>query len=225
MLIDCAVLLSKRRHVFILTISGCAVFIADKAKGNSSSLASLSPAQERRHARLRDHLRNDREAPPSHRPVPPAPSGNRLSACAGSGHLRVPEEYFPPRRCGPHLPAVRAARCSPRPKAVRVEQPAIKMPLKPKAPGEITNPVPELLADSSLRPGDMVMFPDGLRVFTGRVGNRHQFADFEPVSQAGKTVPRVVRNLLANLRPGKNSAWNAQGSDTSGKLASNARSD
>jgi hypothetical protein len=113
----------------------------------------------------------------------------------------------------------------PRPKAVRVEQPAIKMPLKPKAPGEITNPVPELLADSSLRPGDMVMFPDGLRVFTGRVGNRHQFADFEPVSQAGKTVPRVVRNLVANLRPGKNSAWNAQGSNTSGKLASNARSD
>jgi hypothetical protein len=113
----------------------------------------------------------------------------------------------------------------PHPKAVRVEQPAIKMPLKPKAPGEITNPVPELLADNSLRPGDMVMFPDGLRVFTGQVGDRHQLADFEPVSQAGKAVPRVVRNLVANLRPGKNSAWNAQGLDTSGKLASNARSD
>ncbi|HEX2053484.1 MAG TPA: hypothetical protein VHJ78_07160, partial [Actinomycetota bacterium] len=62
----------------------------------------------------------------------------------------------------PERPLVR-----PRPKAVRLEQPPIKMPTKPKAPGEVVNPLPELLADSTLRPGDLVMFPDGLRAFTG----------------------------------------------------------
>ena len=56
----------------------------------------------------------------------------------------------------------------PRPTPVVVEQPEIKKPVEPKPVGEIANPVPALLADSTLCPGDMVMFPDGLRVFTGR---------------------------------------------------------
>src|SRR5919112_822444 len=42
-------------------------------------------------------------------------------------------------------------RLRPRPKPVE----PIKMPEKPKAPGEVENPVPQLLADSTLRPGDM----------------------------------------------------------------------
>jgi hypothetical protein len=90
-----------------------------------------------------------------------------------------------------------------------VEQPAIKMPLKPKAPGEVTNPVPELLADSTLRAGDMVMFPDGLRVFAGRPGSQHTLADFEPVVRARKTVPSATRKLVATYRPGVNPAWSA----------------
>jgi hypothetical protein len=44
----------------------------------------------------------------------------------------------------------------PRAKVARVEQPPIKMPEKAKAEGEIANPVPDLLTDSTLRPGDMV---------------------------------------------------------------------
>jgi hypothetical protein len=105
-----------------------------------------------------------------------------------------------------------------RPKAVQAEPPAIKMPLKPRAPGEISNPVPELLADSSLRPGDMVMFPDGLRVFTGRPGGQHRLADFEPVSQSGKTS-----RLAATLQPGTNPAWNAETGRPTDKMAANTK--
>jgi hypothetical protein len=100
-----------------------------------------------------------------------------------------------------------------------VEQPAIKMPSKPKAPGEVTNPVPELLADSTLRRDDMVMFPDGLRVFTGREGAQHALSDFEPLTR--KTGQPETRKLLATFQPGQNAAWSAEGLKPTGKLATN----
>jgi hypothetical protein len=103
-----------------------------------------------------------------------------------------------------------------RPKAVRVEQP----PLKPKAPGEVTNPVPELLADPTLRRGDIVMFPDGPRVFVGETGPQHVMADFEPVSRAGSAIPPSTRKLVANLRPSSNDAWSAA---SSGKVVVNTK--
>ena len=134
--------------------------------------------------------------------------------------------FLPPTSSAPAYrpaehPAVQTMEQAParsRPKAVHVESPAIKMPLKPRAPGEISNPVPELLADSSLRPGDMVMFPDGLRVFTGRPGGQHRLADFEPVSLSGKTS-----SLAATLRPGANPAWNAETVRSTDKIAANTK--
>ena len=89
----------------------------------------------------------------------------------------------------------------PRPKPVVVEQPEIKKPIEPKPPGEIANPVPALLVDSTLRPGDMVMFPDGLRVFTGRPRSSHKLTDFKPLAQAGKHLSRATRKLVAHLLP------------------------
>src|SRR5215213_2540309 len=68
-----------------------------------------------------------------------------------------------------------------RPQVVGVDQPAIERPLKPKAPGEVTKAVPELLADSTLRYGDIVMFPDGPRAFVGGSGAQHALTDFEPM--------------------------------------------
>jgi hypothetical protein len=106
-----------------------------------------------------------------------------------------------------------------RPKVVRVDPPPIKVPLKPKAPGEVTNPVPELLVDSTLRRGDVVMFPDGPRVFTGEPAAQHAMADFEPVSRAGTAVPSSTRKLVANLLPGRNDAWSAEKASSGGKLA------
>jgi hypothetical protein len=128
-----------------------------------------------------------------------------------------PFEYSP----GAAIERPRKARA--RRKPVPVEQAAIETPVKPKPPGEIANPFPAVLADSTLQPGDMVMFPDGLRVFTGQPGGQHKLAAFEPLSRAGKAVPRATRKLVANLHPGENTAWSADGLGSGGKLAVNAR--
>ena len=103
-------------------------------------------------------------------------------------------------------------------KVVRADPPTSKIPIKPKAPGEVTNPVPELLTDSTLRRGDIVMFPEGPRVFDGQAGSKHALTDFVPVARAGSVVPSSTRKLLASLRPDSNAAWNAEKS-TGGKLA------
>ncbi|WP_162820360.1 hypothetical protein [Microvirga calopogonii] len=109
----------------------------------------------------------------------------------------------------------------PRPKPVVLEQPETKKPVEPKPVGEIANPVPALLADSTLRPGDMVMFPDGLRVFTGRPGGPHKLTDFKPLAQAGKHLSRETRKLVAHLLPAENIAWNTDAVKSGGMLAAN----
>ena len=85
------------------------------------------------------------------------------------------------------------------------------------------NPVPALLADSTLQSGDLVMFPDGLRVFTGRTGDRHTMADFKPLAQAGKHLSRATRKLVAHLLPGENPAWSMDGVKSGNKLAANTQ--
>lgn len=107
------------------------------------------------------------------------------------------------------------------PKPVPIEQISVKTTEKLKAPGEIDNPFPALMTDSTLRPGDMVMFPDGLRVFTGQPGNQHKLAAFKPIAQAGKAVPTDTRKLVANLRPSVNSAWTTDGFRSGDKFAVN----
>src|SRR3954468_8774936 len=82
-----------------------------------------------------------------------------------------------------------------RPKVVRADPP--KIPIKPKPPGEVTNPVPELLADSTLRRGDIVMFPEGPRVFAGEHGAHHTLADFERVGTGDRSVPPALRKVAA----------------------------
>jgi len=85
------------------------------------------------------------------------------------------------------------------------------------------NPLPALLAGSTLQPGDLVMFPDGLRVFTGKPGGQHKLADFKPLSQAGKALPRSMRKLIAHLLPGENPAWSTAGLEAGSKLAVNTK--
>jgi hypothetical protein len=125
--------------------------------------------------------------------------------------------FSEPRKIRPRPKAVRVdtqatkppMKIRARPKVVRTDAPESKTPIKPKAPGEVTDPVPELLADSTLRRGDIVMFPDGPRVFMGREGTKHALTDFVSVSRAGNAVPRSTRKLLAGVYPGRNGAWNA----------------
>lgn len=134
----------------------------------------------------------------------------------------APAAVYPPAEY--RQPAV----SQPKPKLIRVkpasaEQAAVKMPAKPKAPGEIENPFPALLTDSTLQPGDMVMFPDGLRVFMGKPGGKHRLADFQPLSRAEKSLSRSTRRLVANMHPAVNTAWSTAGVSSQGKLAANTK--
>ncbi|MBA1155681.1 hypothetical protein [Microvirga mediterraneensis] len=133
-------------------------------------------------------------------PAPPPPS---------FGYQPDPEVERPRRKARP------------RPKPVAVEQPEVRKPIEPKPMGEIDNPVPALLADSTLRRGDMVMFPDGLRVFAGRTGGPHKLTDFKPVAQAGKLLSRETRKLVKHLLPAENIAWSTDAVRSGGKLAVN----
>ena len=118
-------------------------------------------------------------------------------------------------------PAREWRRPKPRPKPAPVAQPEVKKPSEPRSPGDMDNPVPALLADSTLQRGDLVMFPDGLRVFTGRAGGQHSMADFRPLAQAGKHLSRATRKLVAHLLPSENPAWSMEALKAGGKLAAN----
>ena len=71
--------------------------------------------------------------------------------------------------------------------------------------GLATKAVALLLQDSTLRPGDVVMFPDGPKVFTGGSG-RHSRADFQDINRSN-AVPKDLRKaVLALTRPSANPA-------------------
>jgi hypothetical protein len=98
---------------------------------------------------------------------------------------------------------------------------APKMPAKPPDPSKRENPLVTLLSDPTLRKGDIVMFPDGPRVFRGSPGARHAMADFVDVSRA-KDMPKSTRKALAALPVGANNAWSSE-TTPRGQLAQNAR--
>lgn len=74
-------------------------------------------------------------------------------------------------------------------------------PVRPRAPADLTD-------DDSLRKGDAVMTPAGIRIFAGDSGNRHEPEDFRKLSEI-KGLPKRERNALAAL--------DARGSGTDGK--------
>lgn len=55
-----------------------------------------------------------------------------------------------------------------------------------------------LLKDETLRPGDIVVFDTGARVFTGDSYTQHTMSEFEPV-QHSSYVSRPTRKLLAGM--------------------------
>ena len=71
-------------------------------------------------------------------------------------------------------------------------------------------PVPptDLMDDDSLRPGDAVVTPTGIRIFIGSSGSHHAPEDFRKPSEI-KGLSKVERKALAAL--------DAQGSGTDGK--------
>jgi hypothetical protein len=90
-------------------------------------------------------------------------------------------------------------------------------PFKPRPIGEVENPLPKLLTDSTLRDGDIVVFPDGPRVFRGSPGRKHQLTDFVGITQ--RSVAPSTRKVLAAMKIGPNDAWSADVTGASKKVA------
>jgi hypothetical protein len=82
------------------------------------------------------------------------------------------------------------------------------------------NPHLALMTDPTLLAGDIVIFPDGPRVFRGQPGDRHAMSDFVPFAKA-KGLTKADRKYLAALRTGVNDTW-VVGSDAT-KVAQKAR--
>lgn len=74
-------------------------------------------------------------------------------------------------------------------------------PARPQGPTD-------LMQDDSLRKGDAVMTPTGIRIFAGHSGDRHEPEDFRKLSEI-KGIPKRERSALAAL--------DAQGSGIDGK--------
>jgi hypothetical protein len=108
------------------------------------------------------------------------------------------------------------------PAAVKAPSPVVepRRQVVRKAPpmDRVVNPFPLLLADSTLRPGDIVVFPDGPRMFTGSPGTSHSVREFETFATAGKKIPQSVRETLTKIRAGVNEAWAYAALRDDGKL-------
>lgn len=91
-----------------------------------------------------------------------------------------------------------------------VEAATPKMPLKAKDPSELINPVPLILTDSTLRRGDVVVFPDGPREFRGGPGSHHRLADFVPLRDGGKKLLASNRAYKGPFPIAQNEAWSVQ---------------
>jgi hypothetical protein len=108
-----------------------------------------------------------------------------------------------------------------RPKIIVIE-PLPARPVAPRSSSVLTNPVPLLLSDPTLRAGDITMFPDGVRVFEGGTGSRRTLRDFVPLDAAQRFVSPPLRERLSALRPGWIGAWSADEAAALG-TASDAR--
>jgi hypothetical protein len=70
-------------------------------------------------------------------------------------------------------------------------------PARIKADREI---VADVMNDPSLQRGDIVVFPGGPRVFTGRSGSHRSARDFEPLDQSRLVASRTRAGILAATR-------------------------
>jgi hypothetical protein len=137
----------------------------------------------------------------------------------------MPEIALP--RFGVQAPRARLAkpRAVSRPREEREEREEAAKPVMPVAArpiGEVSNPVPALLADKTLRPGDIVVFPDGPRIFKGQPGGRHALADFVKIASA-KGLPQPARKIVSAMLVGRNDAWSMEELRPDRRLASRAR--
>lgn len=168
------------------------------------SAAGLVHAED---AGIRDFLSSEgggRRAAPAARPAPSAAPAR--PALARSAPVRSPVlprfEVAQPRR-SPAPPAVRkpprtAFASLPQPAArerVRAEPAQVSRPKRVFVPAA-SDPVAAILNDSTLRRGDIVMFPEGPRVFTGSGRAPFKRSAFEPIQRSNVLSNAERRSLL-----------------------------
>lgn len=122
-----------------------------------------------------------------------APSQFRPQAAPRGFAVMIP----PPTRIAPAKPQV-----------VRLPAAPVVTPTVPPDPSKRENPLAGILRDPTLRHGDVVMFPDGPRVFKGAPGGRHGLNDFVSVA-ASRDLPPSSRKTLLALPVGENKAWSS----------------
>src|SRR5687768_14702851 len=105
---------------------------------------------------------------------------------------------------------------APRPQIVRLPSPTTAK-LVPPDPDKRENPLAGLLRDPTLRYGDIVMFPNGPRVFRGEPGSRHSPNDFAPLAAARDMAP--IRKIVLAMPVGENGAWSSQIAGGRGRVA------
>jgi hypothetical protein len=148
-------------------------------------------------------------------------------------HSQRPERATAPARPMPEIalprfdvqaPRARLARprAVSRPREEREEAGKPVMPVAARPIGEVSNPVPALLADKTLRPGDIVVFPDGPRLFKGQPGGRHALSDFVKIASA-KGLPQPARKIVSAMLVGRNDAWSMEELRPDRRLAGRAR--
>ncbi|MBY0299677.1 MAG: hypothetical protein K2X71_27190 [Methylobacterium sp.] len=75
-------------------------------------------------------------------------------------------------------------------------------PVKVERPSGPFDPRTALLRDPTLRPGDIVILPEGPRVFKGETGAaKHRMSDFEDVSRSRTVSTKTRRDLMAMTAP------------------------
>jgi hypothetical protein len=55
-----------------------------------------------------------------------------------------------------------------------------------------------VLSDPTLRPGDIVMFPDGPKVFAGTSGSSHKLSSFQEIG-VSRLVSKSTRSMVTAL--------------------------
>jgi hypothetical protein len=165
--------------------------------------------------------------------LPSVPASGEDAGIYAFIHSQQPERAYAPPRPMPEVALPRLEWVAPRPALPR-PRPVVhprhddaeeaskppQMPLVARPAGEIPNPVPALLADKTLRPGDIVVFPDGPRVFRGEPGERHALRDFVKIANP-KTLPPEARKVVAAMLVGRNDAWSSDIVSSDRKLAAN----
>jgi hypothetical protein len=93
-------------------------------------------------------------------------------------------------------------RAKPRPEVVAAPPPVMPKTAKPARIAPDAEIVANLMADATLQRGDIVVFPDGPRVYKGKQGSHHTLRDFEDL-RTSRLVDQSTRQTVLASTPAR----------------------